>query len=795
MIAADEALALAAPEGGAHQHQHEEGLAVGAGEEVVDPGDGLRVRPLRVLDQDGARAGRAGAEDQLGHREPERVARAARVHPLREGLVGEQAGEQALVVDEPSLGDRVLGLLVGGALGQAEQRAEGVGRHAERLPAAEGLAPDEHEPRRAQSDRERRAGALGAACFSARDRFSARDEARQDELPAEAALADARRAGDGDHDGRGVLDAAVVRRRRHDELRVAPDEGRERARIAPEDEAHDPEGGAREGLELEAPAREVGRVRVDEEPAGPGVARERRRVVDHLARGAGAIDPHPARRDADACAARAQGQPQLQRAGGLVAVRPRQPEVRDNRVVAERQRLGPVLAKPLDLPRPRVAARDVQRDQRRHEARAGAARVRGARLRRAGEAGEGRVEQRARDRGRHVARGGRALLRVRREHAVDEIVEPGGDVDEQVREAGRRRRDQAGQGGDGVRPDVRGAARDHLEERGAERVDVAARVGRRVAPRLLGRHVRGRADDRAGARQPHVVRRRHAEVDQLGVEVLGRRLGRGVWGVSPHRNRWRRRRGEGGGARRRDHPGVRLRVARVGVRAAHEEDVRGLDVPVDDARVVRRGQRQGHLPRHLERAPQPERRVPLPGLEVLPVEPLHRDVGRPGLEPPPEAVGARRLQRAERHHAHDAGVGELREHLALALEAGVLDRVRAVRRDDLQRDAPLRHAVVRPVDDARGTAPYLALDAEALRNEPRGGRIVHLGTPWMDQWQPSPPRESATTLAMPRRVNVRRAHFQIRRSPRRGVLMSARFPSPSPSPTSDESGSGAGSEG
>ena len=57
-------------------------------------------------------------------------------------------------------------------------------------------------------------------------------------------------------------------RQRRDELGVAPDEGRQRARIAPQAEPDDHGDAARERLELEAPAREVGRARVGEEPAG-----------------------------------------------------------------------------------------------------------------------------------------------------------------------------------------------------------------------------------------------------------------------------------------------------------------------------------------------------------------------------------------------------------------------------------------------------------------------------------------------------------------------------------------------
>ena len=45
------------------------------------------------------------------------------------------------------------------------------------------------------------------------------------------------------------------------------------------------------------------------------------------------------------------------------------------------------------------------------------------------------------------------------------------------------------------------SAREHLVERDAKRVDVGAMVGRWIAGRLLGRHVRRRADDGAELRE------------------------------------------------------------------------------------------------------------------------------------------------------------------------------------------------------------------------------------------------------------------------------------------------------
>ena len=65
------------------------------------------------------------------------------------------------------------------------------------------------------------------------------------------------------------------------------------------------------------------------------------------------------------------------------------------------------------------------------------------------------------------------------------------------------------------RTDVRWAPGDELEQRCAERVDVATRVDRRVAARLLGRHVRGRTHHVTRAGDTDVALGGDAEIDQL----------------------------------------------------------------------------------------------------------------------------------------------------------------------------------------------------------------------------------------------------------------------------------------
>ena len=123
--------------------------------------------------------------------------------------------------------------------------------------------------------------------------------------------------------------------------------------------------------------------------------------------------------------------------------------------------------------------------------------------------------------------------------------------------------------------------------------------------------------------------------------------------------------------------------------AAEQEDVRRLDVAVHDPRVVR-GCERGATSRPTSSASAARAARALPRLEVLAVEPLHRDVRRAGLEPPAEPVGVGRLERAERHDANDAGVVELGEDLPLPGEARVLDRVDVARgADDLDATSSL----------------------------------------------------------------------------------------------------------
>ena len=247
-------------------------------------------------------------------------------------------------------------------------------------------------------------------------------------------------------------------------------------------------------------------------------------MIDHLAGRARAIDLHAPGRHAHAgapspraaCRARARAPPRRRR-------RAARPEVRHDRVGAEGQRVGALLAQTRELLHAGLAGADAERDDGRHEARAHEPPALRCARRRARVLGQLRLVEDRVELARDLARRPRPALAVGQQHLVDELVEPVGDAVDQIRQARRRGRHQARERRDRGGPHVRRAAGDELEQRGAERVDVAARVARLIALGLLGRHVRGRPDDGAGLGEADVVRRSHTEVDELGDQRARRR--------------------------------------------------------------------------------------------------------------------------------------------------------------------------------------------------------------------------------------------------------------------------------
>jgi len=424
--------------------------------------------------------------------------------------------------------------------------------------------------------------------------------------------------------------------------------------------------------ELVAPARQFAGGRVDQDLPALRVAGQRRRAVDDLALRPRAIDARAAGRDADLRRGPRQTQAQLDRARRLVAQRFAHAQVRDDRVAAQLRRVGAAGAQIREQTPAHGALGHRRREDRRHQARAARPRARrdvrhrshhaerrlidaAQALRRVG----ADLGHDAPQRPRHLTPRLRALLGVRVEHARQQIVEPRRRVLRHVGQARSRRRHQARQDRDRRRTDVRRPPRDHLEHRRAQRVEVGARAHLGVAARLLGRHVRRRADDRTGARELRVVGARHAEVDELGPKNF-----------------------------------------RAAGAASDEENVRGLHVAMDDPRVVRRRERLGDLGRDLQRLEQ-RQRLSLQALaDVLALQPLHGDVRLPFVELP------------ERHEAHDPGMREPCQHAPFAVEARLFAGVDARDRDDLERHRLPRHLIERAVHDADASAPDLALDDE-----------------------------------------------------------------------------------
>ena len=203
------------------------------------------------------------------------------------------------------------------------------------------------------------------------------------------------------------------------------------------------------------------------------------------------------------------------------------------------------------------------------------------------------------------------------------------------------------------------AAGERLVEGDREGEDVGALVDG-LAEELLGRHVGRRAEDRAGAGQS----------GRVWVLDQGRRLP----GLL--------RRGAG---RRRE-----AEVEDAGAAVVADEHVAGLEVAVDDAGRVRRGEAATGLHVHLEDRPPPHRRrrivARLPELQGLAGDVLHRH----------EQLSA---ELADVVDLDDVGVRELGQSLRLALHAGLIERVvGAPRAEQLERDPAVEFAVVAGVD-------------------------------------------------------------------------------------------------
>jgi hypothetical protein len=203
---------------------------------------------------------------------------------------------------------------------------------------------------------------------------------------------------------------------------------------------------------------------------------------------------------------------------------------------------------------------------------------------------------------------------------------------------------------------VRRAPGDELEQARAERIDVGAPIGRRLGFGLLGSHVRGRSHHDAGTRESRIVGERHAEIDELGLR-------------------------------------------RIGVVDSKQKDVRRLDVAVNDACRVCRVEGERDLASHVERRLERERRPPLPGREVLALEPFHGDERHLLVRPAGDEL-------------HDVRVIEVPKDASFPLKSRLFGGVDARGGNELEGDRLAALTIDRAVDHTDAASADLALDLE-----------------------------------------------------------------------------------
>ena len=275
----------------------------------------------------------------------------------------------------------------------------------------------------------------------------------------------------------------------------------------------------------------------------------------------------------------------------------------------------------------------------------------------------------------HLGGGAEAAARRERERAVHDRREIGGHAGRDARErldlpAAHRRGDR-----DGIGACDRASPRAHLVEHGADGVEVGARVDLVGGGDLLGRHVRGRAHDDAGAREARLAGR--AQLGDAEVEQLHERPARG----------------------------------------RHEEDVVGLEIAVHDAGVVRGLEALEHLLRAGGRGRRRERPHAREELrERLADQQLHDEVR--------EAVG--RL--IDVGHVHDVRrrdvrrqprlLQEPRDEPGAARELGVQELERDPRPEELV--ARLPHGAHAPLADAAHQPELRAYELPRLGNHEYG---------------------------------------------------------------------------
>ena len=181
--------------------------------------------------------------------------------------------------------------------------------------------------------------------------------------------------------------------------------------------------------------------------------------------------------------------------------------------------------------------------------------------------------------------------------------------------------------------------------------------------------------------------------------------------------------------------------------AVEEEEVRGLDVPVDEAARMREREALGGAADDGDALADCEAPAVKAVAEVLPVEPLHGDVGE-ALRG--DAVG---------DVADDCGVVEFGERLAFTQEPADLGYAALL--DHLERDALAGESIARAVDGAHAARSREAHDLEAVGDE---GAVLH-GGEYHTRRREAPAHRYALPAAPAKpfdkvEVFVARRHFQ-----------------------------------
>jgi hypothetical protein len=267
----------------------------------------------------------------------------------------------------------------------------------------------------------------------------------------------------------------------------------------------------------------------------------------------------------------------------------------------------------------------------------------------------------------HRQRMREALRRILAQRARDQRVERRRHARRQGGEAWRLVEHDAREQRHGIGAGVGPATAHQLEEHHPQREHVALGPDVLGARGLLRRHVGRRADSQALAREHHVgVDARHAEIDELDQDPI---------------------------------------------RSIDDEEVRGLEIAVHDARAMQCIEPHGGLANRLGRLAQGQTLVGLAAPQIAAVEPLERQPGTP-------------LHLAVRHVPDDVRAVDALEEARLAVKALA---TRGIQRGmcQLQRDRPIGLGVARAVHRPESAVRDVLQQREAARDGLLSARRHH----------------------------------------------------------------------